>query len=919
MTHQQDLLFMLIDLDYKIKETDESPTIRLFGKTEEELVLITIKDFLPYFYVTWTKKIDSFIEQNTIVSKWKKKIEKIVKKRYFGGEELTLLKIYGSHPEDTPKIREQFEQNGFEIHEADIPFVKRFLLDVEIGGLNILKAKNITYQKKKKIITANISYKDIFQVPKEEIGSADYFFKLKLMAFDIEVDHQTETMQQLLLEKEKRIVAISCAFGTNQYENTNGLFILRENSDADEKRIISEFISVLQDVQPDVLITFNGDNFDLPYLLGRMDKLAIPSKLLSTFQDDSVFYSNRYRCFRIKGRISYDISPRTWGIHPISGKKGLGDIAETIMGKGKIEVDRPIGEIWRSGFLDGKDEDKEKIIEYSLNDSILTYELLWKLGVQGWLEVIRLTGYPPGEAPGSTERIQGEFELMRFAGKQEVLIPSAPSDNEVARRRIERQKNPHTGGTVLVPKGTLHIGVIITDFRSMYPSVCVSHNIGGEVLKKVKDLENVDPLNLFHEKPQSCLSLMQETLIQRRELTKEKISSIDQELINIKNKENQKRLITEREILDKEQYSMKIVANSMYGAHNYLRSRFYSITLGNAITNIARTYILRMEKLLEKVSKQVTPVEIVYGDTDSAFIKIKDESLVTDVFNEKNPKKKESKLNKLIKITNKILLELNKQFPEAMELTLEDIAYKLIFKPKRAKAYSYYSILRDKLKITGFEAVRSDWSQLSRDSQREVLQLILKEPAIKSNKIEKEFEDPGIRKAKDYLIQLSISILKMPADKLIPKAMILSPIKKDPREYKSKMPAVQAFLNYAEKENLDPHKAWKEYDKFPWVIIPGKGIISDRARHPKYVTDLDRDHYITEILRASEGFGVKISLQDVKNIMTTEPIDVIFQRIEETQSKEIKDDEDNSDWIEDKKISKQTKISKFLKKEDKNK
>ncbi|NHK31035.1 MAG: hypothetical protein FK730_06760 [Asgard group archaeon] len=915
MTHQQDLLFMLIDLDYKIKEKDESPTIRLFGKTEENLVLITVKDFLPYFYVTWTNKIDSFIEQNIVVSKWKKKMEKVVKKRYFGGKELSLVKIYGSHPEETPKIREQFEQNGFEIHEADIPFVKRFLLDVGIGGLNVLTAKNIIYQKKERIITANVSYKNLTQTPKEQIGSADYFYKLKLMAFDIEIDHQAETMQQLLLDKAKRIVAISCVFGTSQYEKDSTIFVLNENSDSDEKRIINEFISLLQKVQPDVLITFNGDNFDLPYLLGRMDKLEMLSKLFSTFQDDSVFYSNRYRCFRIKGRISYDISPRTWGIHPLSGKKGLGDIAETILEKGKIEVNRPIGEIWRSGFLEGKNKDQEKIIEYSLNDSLLTYELLWKLGVQGWLEVIRLTGYPPGEAPGSTERIQGEFELMRFAGKQGVLIPSAPSDNEVARRRIERQKNPHTGGTVLTPKGTLHIGVIISDFRSMYPSVCVSHNIGGETLMKVKDLENVDPLNLFHERPQSCLSLMQDTLIQRREQTKEKIKSIDQELINTTNEENQKRLIIDREILDKEQYSLKIVANSMYGAHNYIRSRFYSITLGNAITNIARTYILRMEKLLEKVSKQITPVEIIYGDTDSAFIKIKDESLVTDVFNEKNPKKKENKLNRLLNITNKILIDLNKQFPKAMELTLEDIAYKLIFKPKRAKAYSYYSILRDKLKITGFEAVRSDWSQLSRDSQREVLELILKESTIKSDKIEKEYEDPGTRKAKDFLIQLSISILKMPAEKLIPKAMILSPIKKDPREYKTKMPAVQAFLNYAEKENLDPHVAWKEYDKFPWVIIPGKGIISDRARHPKYATELDRDHYITEILRASEGFGVKISLQEVKNVMTTEPIDKIFQRLEEAQSEEIKDDNNKNDWIDNKTFSKQTKISKFFEEE----
>ncbi|NHJ46234.1 MAG: hypothetical protein FK733_00465 [Asgard group archaeon] len=917
MIQQNELLFMLIDLDYKIKAEDNSPTLRLFGKTKDKNVVLTIKDFLPYFYVTFKDNIESFIESNSQIVKWKTKTEIVSLKRYFGGEKVKLLKISGSHPEQTPEIRKQFEKAGYEIHEADIPFVKRFLLDVGVGGLNVISAKiqnmNITQNE----ISAEASYKDLNLTTKEHIGSADYFYKLKIMAFDIEIDHQEETIQQILLDKAKRITAISCVWGTTQYDQQNRVFVLNVDSNQDEKRIINEFIEYLQDIHPDVLITFNGDNFDIPYLLARMDYLRIPSKLLSIFQDDSVFYSTRYRCYRFKGRISYDISPRTWGIHPLSGKKGLGDIAETVFGKGKTSIDRTTGEIWRSGFLNGNKKDQKLLLEYSLTDSLLTYDLFWKLGVQGWLEVIRLTGYPPGEAPGSTERIQGEFELMRFAGKQGVLIPLAPSDEEVERRRVERQKNPHTGGTVLIPKGTLHIGVIITDFRSMYPSVCVSHNIGGETLKKLVDLENVNPLELFHDKPQSCLSLMQETLIKRREITKKKIIGIDKSLNNESNKSEQQKLIKEREILNKEQYSLKIVANSMYGAHNYLRSRFYSITLGNAITNIARTYILQMEKLLESVSKKVTPVEIVYGDTDSAFIKILDESLVTKVYNETNPKRRSKKLEKLMAITNKILLELNNKFPEAMELTLEDIAFKLIFKPKRAKAYSYYSIINDKLNITGFEAVRSDWSQLSRDSQRKVLELILKEPT--ANISTKQSDDPGVVKAKSYLIELGKQILQLPSEELIPKALILSPIRKNPKEYKSKMPAVQAFLNYAEKENLNPDEAWKEYDKFPWVIIPGSGIISNRSRHPKYAQDIDRDHYLTEILRASEGFGVILTLQEVKNTLTTEPIDQIFKRLEKEQSTTQDKGDINSDFFDkDEPYIKQTKISTFFTEEDEN-
>ncbi len=901
--------FMLIDLDYKIEDTDESPTIRLFGKTETGIVMVLVKDFLPYFYITRKKELMNFLSNDSLIVSWVKKIDECSKKRYFGGEELKLIRVYGSNPRETPKIRKRLEKAGFEVHEADIPFVKRFLLDTKLRGLNVLSviSDKITKQDNQFLIEA--SYNDITINPDASANSAEHFYKLKQLAFDIEVDHQTETIQQLLEGKNKRITAISYVWGTSQFSHQNKIHLLEEDSDLAEKKIIEDFIANLQKIQPDLITSFNGDNFDIPYLLARMEKLQIPTKLLSVFQNDSVFYSERSRCYRIKGRIIYDISPRTWGIHPVSGKKSLGDIAEIVLDKKKIEIDKPLGVIWRLGYLEKNQEYKKLFKKYSKTDSLLTYELAWKLGVPGWLEVIRLTGYPPGEAPGSTERIQGEFELMRFACQQGVLIPTAPSDEEVARRRIERNRNPHTGGTVLVPKGTIHLAIIITDFRSMYPSVCVSHNIGGETLKRVKELESDNPLDLFHSKPQSCLALMQETLINRREVTKQKIKDINQKILSIKDPKIHEELIEELQILDKEQYSLKIVANSMYGAHNYIRSRFYSITLGNAITNIARTYILRMEKLLSEISAKITPVEIIYGDTDSAFIKILDSSVVTKIYNESDSKKIKAYTNSLMDLVTRIIKHLNSQFPGAMELTLEDIAYKLIFKPKRAKAYSYYSILTGKLNITGFEAVRSDWSTLSRDAQRKVLELILTEPVTLSSG-NSPTEDPGLIKAKNYLIKLCIEILQMPIIKLLPKVVILSPIKKAPKDYKAKTPAVQAFLDFIKKENIEQDDAWKEYDKLPWVVTPGKGLISDRARHPKYVKDIDREYYITEILRASEGFGVQLSLQEIKNTLTIEPIDEIFKRI--SKDDKIEKPVDNTDDVRNKGKNKQTKISAFF-------
>ncbi|MHA1355856.1 MAG: hypothetical protein ACTSR1_11860 [Candidatus Heimdallarchaeota archaeon] len=178
--------------------------------------------------------------------------------------------------------------------------------------------------------------------------------------------------------------------------------------------------------------------------------------------------------------------------------------------------------------------------------------------------------------------------------------------------------------------------------------------------------------------------------------------------------------------------------------------------------------------------------------------------------------------------------------------------------------------------------------------------------------MDKQKEDSGLIKAKKYLIDLGIRILQMSREELITRVVILSPIKREPSKYKAKVPVVLAFLDYAKRENLDPTKTWKDFDKFQWVVTPGKGLISDRARHPKYAEDVDRNHYITEMLRSSEGFGVQLTLQDVKNKLEMEPIDEIFKRQPKQESIPDLVDEESKKSPKSVKRTKQTKLHKYL-------
>src|SRR5208283_4771495 len=76
----------------------------------------------------------------------------------------------------------------------------------------------------------------------------------------------------------------------------------------------------------------------------------------------------------------------------------------------------------------------------------------------------------------------------------------------------------------------------------------------------------------------------------------------------------------------------------------------------------------------------------------------------------------------------------NAKLPELMELELEDFYTRGVFVGKKTDkesrgAKKKYALISEsgRIKIRGFELVRRDWSWVARDTQRQVLEAILKE------------------------------------------------------------------------------------------------------------------------------------------------------------------------------------------------
>jgi DNA polymerase I len=884
MDQKREVRFLLTDIDYKLIGEEQTPVIRLYGKTPKTQILVEVHDFQPYFYVKKNPDLDFIIDNNPSISRWKTSYEELVLRRYFwAGEKLKLYKIYGKNPQKIRLLSQEFEKLGLEIFETDIPIVKRFLIDNNIKCLNVISVKAATIEEKGNEMHIVASYKDIYTVSDSEITSAVLFYPLKILSFTVKVDREEESIQELWQKKHKRILGITIMWGTGTQAESGKFFILEEESKEGEKQLILSFLAKLQEIQPDILCSYQGDSFDLPYLLHRMRILKIPTQLFSIFKIESAYYSKSLLSFRFRGRMCFDLAIRTWGIHPASGRKGLYDVSEEVLGRGKFgskkksyydyrnESTLEHGEVsgnkiyhtlWKEWITTGNQEKLREFAKRSFYDAKLVYDLYWNIGMSGWVETLRITGFPPAESNSCTERLNGEFELMRYMRMKGILIPKRPDKEQIAKNQRIRELYPHEGGTVLYPKGSLHTGVLIADYQSMYPSIMIAQNIGGETIKQWIDAsDHGDPKKLFEKQSRSCLSIMEETLIKKRLEKKNKIKQLKQQLEDTSDEKEQRMIQDIITVLDREQNSMKIVANSMYGAHFYIRSRFYTQTLASAIADSARAYLLGIQEGLEEVSREITPCELIYGDTDSTFIKLLDEDLFINIYQEQNLEQKELLIGKLMRTISAILRKLNDRLPNPLELKFEDFAYRAIFKPDRKKSYSYVSLLSDEFVIKGFEAVRSNWSPLARIAQRKVLEILLRQPPKDPN------QTSEFHVARQFLIKLGAKILQMSTEELLPKVVILTPIRRAPVHYRAKAPAVEAFKQYAVMEQLDIMKDWMDYDKFPWIITKGEGSVYVRARHPKYVEDIDREHYVTEILRSCEDLGVKVTLREVKGAL----------------------------------------------------
>ncbi|MBN1544042.1 ribonuclease H-like domain-containing protein [Candidatus Woesearchaeota archaeon] len=800
------LQFYPIDLTYKLVRGRAA--VYMYGRTKDGKQICVIDEgFAPYFYVVPKKGVSISALKEQLQGMKSSKADmgekgdetyEVTKtssvKRILEGRELEAVKVTVNIPKAVPVLREEIKamQDVEDILEYDILYTRRYLIDKKIIPLILtdVEAEPITDR-------AERSRVPLFKASKIEQTSNESLDDLKILAFDIE----TYNPDGKLAIPEKHPILMVSLYGR---DFRRVITWKRFRTDLDyvefvegEAQLLERFRELVNEFAPDILTGYYSDGFDMPFIIKRANKYKIKMDLSLDYEAATLPRGN-IRSIDTTGIVHVDIINF---IRRVISRKmktdsfRLDDVAGELLGESKDDVDiARLAEFWDRGS-----DELSDFAKYNLKDSRLTFELCEKV-LPNLIELVKLIGQTINDLNRMSFSQLVEWYIMRRAEEFRQFIPNKPHHNELEERMGERIK----GAFVFEPKPGLYENVVVFDFRSLYPSIIVSHNISIETLNcgccKDKDRVPHEKVHLwFCRKKEGFFSTVLKEIITRRMRVKEIMKTADKK---------------KRVFLDARQESLKVLSNSFYGYLGFFAARWYCKDCARSVTAYARHYI---HQVID--SAKAKGFDVLYSDTDSVFLHLTDRS-------EKD--------------AMKFCEEVNNTLPGMMELEYDGTYTRALFvaiKDAESGAKKKYALIdkEDKITIKGFETVRRNVSSIAKRTQEEVLKIILK-----GNDPKRAF-----RYVQDVVNMLRDK--KAEVDDLSIPTKLTRPIE----SYDSIGPHVAAAKRL---------KA-KGVDVFPgmivrYVVTSGKERIRDRAKLPEEVKqgDYDADYYIkNQVLPAVEN------------------------------------------------------------------
>ena len=523
-------------VDYTVEGSgdDEHPVLHVFGRTpnsdeKADPVHLRVHGFRPYFYTPIadldlaTDADEPLVESDVVDSRLEhdrltgietygdraaggkptadRADDELVVYESIRGE--SLVKVFGQTPRDVGQLRDRFEH-----YEADILFPNRLLIDKDItSGVRVPE---------RRLEDGSL------KIHHAEIAPVEVEAESRVHTLDIEVDDRHGFPE----DGEQTIVCLTSHDSYHDeyvvwlYESPEGIpgpeviegydpigddgVDIEVQAFDDEAEMLDDYVTYIEETDPDYLTGWNFDDFDAPYLIDRIDRLASRHDELDSGRLSRVneVWDSGWGGPNIKGRVVFDLLyayQRTQFSELDSYR--LDAVGEEELGVGKERYPGDIGDLW--------EDDPERLIEYNLRDVELCVELDRKQEIiPFWEEVASFVGCKLEDATTPGDAVD-MYVLHEIHG--EFALPS----------KGQQESEEYEGGAVFEPISGVKEMVSVLDLKSLYPMCMVTINASPETKvdpDAYDDETYVAPNGThFRKEPDGMIREMVDELLEERE------------------------------------------------------------------------------------------------------------------------------------------------------------------------------------------------------------------------------------------------------------------------------------------------------------------------------------------------------------------------------------------------------------------
>jgi DNA polymerase-2 len=569
-------------------------------------------------------------------------------------------------PDDLPPLRSRLERSGIPCFEADIRFAYRYLIDHGIRGAFEVHGHADRHQRLGRVLR------------NPELTPVHWQPALRVLSIDIETDPHAKSVYAIALHaREFERVLIVHDHALEKGEPVHS-----------EKELIRRFLAYVEELDPDVITGWNVVDFDLTVLArvahnhGIRCTLGRNQEELRIRKDAS--FSRESRAVLYGRQVLDGLALMRGAFYKLDDYK-LETAAQAILGRGKLIAGADRAAEIEKAFSD----DPQHLVDYNLQDARLVSDILDATGlVDLAIERSLLTGMQLDRVGAAIASIDSLYlPELRRRGR---VAPSV---------HVAAEPEAISGGYVMSSKPGLYRNVLVFDFKSLYPSIIRTFNL--DPLSRAGEADPPDMVLAtpngarFLRSPRGILPDLLDHLSSEREEAR-----------------NAGRVVKANAI--------KILMNSFYGVLGAPTSRLFAPEVANAITTLGQRIIQWAARDAQKAG-----YEVIYGDTDSLFVHAPEGDTEDTLA-------LAERLRGLIgaAVERRIRKEYGRE--SFLELEFEKL-YHRFFLPelrsgKGGSKKRYAGLLRDgdgeHIEFVGLEAVRRDWTEVSKRFQRELMQRV---------------------------------------------------------------------------------------------------------------------------------------------------------------------------------------------------